>query len=166
MKDLGPLHHFLGMRVQHWPDRLFLSQHQYVLDILDRPGMAAYKPCSTPIDTNPKLSLTAGTPLSAADVADFRRLARALQYLTFTRADITCIIEQVFLYMHAPWDSHLATLKRILRYIRDTLHLGLRLRLCTVDKLVIYSDADWASCPDTHKPTSGYAVFIRDNLIS
>lgn len=93
MKDLGPLHHFLGMRVQHRPDRLFLSQHQYVLDILDRPGMAAYKPCSTPIDTNPKLSLTAGTPLSAADVSDFRRMARALQYLTFTREDITYIIE-------------------------------------------------------------------------
>jgi hypothetical protein len=35
MKDLGLLHHFLGMRVQHMLDGLFLSQHQYMLDILD-----------------------------------------------------------------------------------------------------------------------------------
>jgi hypothetical protein len=35
MKDLGELHHFLGMHVQHCGDGLLLSQEQYMLEILD-----------------------------------------------------------------------------------------------------------------------------------
>jgi hypothetical protein len=49
-------------------------------------GMAECKPCSTPVDTNPKVSATDGVPV--ADAFDFRSLAGALQYLTFTRPDI------------------------------------------------------------------------------
>jgi hypothetical protein len=75
MKDLGELHHFLGMQVQRTTSGLFLSQHQYMLDILDRAGMADSKPCSTPVDLNPKLSAD-GAPLS--DPTDFRSLAGAL----------------------------------------------------------------------------------------
>jgi len=163
MKDLGELHHFLGMRVQRRDGCLLLSQHQYMLDILDRAGMAQCKPCSTPVDTNPKTS-AAGAPVQ--DPSDFRSLAGALQYLTFTRPDIAYVVQQVCLHMHDPRETHLAALKRILRYVRGTLHLGLVLRPCQQEDLVVYSDADWAGCPDTRKSTSGYAVFLGDNLIS
>jgi hypothetical protein len=36
----------------------------------------------------------------------------------------------------------------------------------TRDDLVVYSDADWVGCPDTRKSTSGYAVYLGDNLVS
>ena len=75
MKDLGELHHFLGMEVQQRGDGLFLSQRQYMLDILARAGMAECKPCSTPVDCNPKLSAD-GVPVH--DATDFRSLASAL----------------------------------------------------------------------------------------
>lgn len=58
-------------------------------------------------------------------------------------------------------------MKRILHYIRGTLHLGLLLRLCsTQGSLVVYSYADWEGCPNTRKSTSGYVVFLGDNLVS
>jgi hypothetical protein len=164
MKDLGELHHFLGMHVQRSNDGLFLSQHQYMLDILDRAGMADCKPCSTPVDTNPKVAAADGAPVS--DATDFRSLAGALQYLTFTRPDIAYAVQQVCLHMHDPREPHLAALKRILRYVRGTLHLGLLLRPSAATDLVVYTDADWAGCPDTRKSTSGYAVFLGDNLVS
>jgi hypothetical protein len=68
--------------------------------------------------------------------------------------------------MHAPQEPHLAALERILRYICGTLDLGLLLRPSTTTDLVVYTDADWAGCPDTRRSTSGNAAFLGDKLIS
>jgi hypothetical protein len=68
--------------------------------------------------------------------------------------------------MHDRREPHLAALKRILRYVHDTLHLGLLIRPSSQHELTVYSDADWAGCPDTRKSTSGYVVFLGDSLIS
>lgn len=76
MKDLGQLHHFLGMHVQRCSSGLLLSQRQYMLDILDRAGMADCKPCTTPVDTNPKLAAD-GPPIQ--DAFDYRSFAGALK---------------------------------------------------------------------------------------
>jgi len=157
MKDLGILHHFLGMHVQHLGSNLFLSQQQYMIEILERAGMADCKSCLTPVDLNPKLSAE-GPPLSSTGATDFRSLAGALQWLTFTRPDISYAVQQVCLHMHDPRETHLAALKRILRYVRGTLHMGLLIRPST--------PADWAGCPDTRRSTSGYALFLGDNLVS
>ena len=68
--------------------------------------------------------------------------------------------------MHDPRDAHLQLLKRILRYIEGTSHLGLQLHVGSSSDLVAYSDADWAGCPDTRKSTSGFCVFLGTNLVS
>ncbi|WVZ70814.1 hypothetical protein U9M48_019451 [Paspalum notatum var. saurae] len=156
MKDLGELHHFL---VERSNGGLLLTQRQYMMDILKRAAMTDCKPCSTPVDTSPKLS-------ASQDATDFRSLAGALQYLTFTRPDIPYAVQQICLHKHDPWEPHLAALKRILWYVRRTLHLGLHLRPSSQCDLMVYSDADWAGCPVTRKSTSGYAVFLGDNLVS
>ena len=88
MKDLGQLHHFLGVTVESCPSGLLLHQRQYALDILERAGMTDCKPCSTLVDTQAKLSVDLGDPL--ADLTAYRSLAGALQYLTFTSPDPLC----------------------------------------------------------------------------
>jgi hypothetical protein len=50
MKDLGPLHHFLGITVERRPNGLFHHQRTYTLDILKRAVMADCKPCTTPVN--------------------------------------------------------------------------------------------------------------------
>jgi hypothetical protein len=68
--------------------------------------------------------------------------------------------------MHAPRTDHMLSLKRILRYVQGTLHYGLHLYPLLIEKLISYTDADWGGCPDTRRSTSGYCVFLGDNLIS
>jgi len=164
MKDLGPLHHFLGVAVQRHRDSVLLSQRQYTLDILARHGMSDCKPCSTPVDTCAKVPADAGP--SVADPTAYRSLVGALQYLTFTRPDIAYAVQQVCLHMHDPRETHLVAAKRILRYLQGTLSHGLVIPRTAPTQLRVYTDADWAGCPDTRRSTSGYAVFLGGSLVS
>nr|GEW64887.1 ribonuclease H-like domain-containing protein [Tanacetum cinerariifolium] len=73
--------------------------------------------------------------------------------------------ETVCLHMHDPREPHLSVLKRILWYIQGTLNYGLQLISSSTTDLVAYSDADWAGCPTTRRSTSGYYVFLGNNLL-
>nr|GEW46482.1 ribonuclease H-like domain-containing protein [Tanacetum cinerariifolium] len=56
-------------------------------------------------------------------------------------------------------DPHLASLKRVLRYVRGALDFGLQLDASIIGSLFAYNDADWAGCPTTRRSTSSYCVF-------
>nr|GEX60049.1 retrotransposon protein, putative, unclassified [Tanacetum cinerariifolium] len=45
-------------------------------------------------------------------------VAGSLQYLTFTRPDISYAVQPVFIYMHNPWEPYFSALKRILMYVQ------------------------------------------------
>lgn len=164
MKDLGPVHFFLGIQVRRTQTGFFLSQAQYANDVLERAGMTNCTPASTPVAVQGKVSTHAGTSLS--DPTQYRSIVGALQYLTLTRPDLTYAVQQACLHMHDPCDIHWALVKRILRYLHGTVDKGLQLRRSTTPTLVAYSDADWAGCPDTRRSTSGFCVFFGDSLIS
>jgi hypothetical protein len=163
MKDLGLLHHFLGITVECRSVGLFLHQHTYTLYILKRVVMTDCKPCTTPVDLQEKLAGDSEPPVE--DASQFRSIAGALQYLTFTRPDITYTVQPIFLHMHNPRELHLTAMKRILRYLQGMPDYGLLLRRSSGSDLVVYTDADWAGCPDTRRSTSGYVVFLGDNLV-
>lgn len=76
------------------------------------------QPSWTPVNTEPKLGVD-GDPIS--DPTLYMGLAGTLQYLTFTRPNISYDVQQVCLYMHDPRKPYFSALKRILRYVRGTL---------------------------------------------
>ncbi|GJZ66832.1 ribonuclease H-like domain-containing protein [Tanacetum coccineum] len=78
----------------------------------------------------------------------------------------TKLVQQVCLYMHDPREPYFAALKRIVRYVQDTLELCLHLYASATTSLVGYIDADWVGCPSTCRSTSSYCVFLGDNLLS
>ncbi|GJZ06154.1 ribonuclease H-like domain-containing protein [Tanacetum coccineum] len=138
---------------------MFLSQKKYAVEILERAGMVNCNPSRTPVDTKSKLGTT-------GDLILYRSLAGSLQYLTFTRPDISYVVKQVCLHMHDPPEPHFSALKRILRYVRGTLDYGLQLFSSSTTDLVAYSDSDWVGCPTTRRSTLGYCVFLGNNLLS
>nr|GEW51340.1 ribonuclease H-like domain-containing protein [Tanacetum cinerariifolium] len=120
------MHQPLGFRDPTHPDYC-----KYATEILKQAHMANCNPSRTPIDTESKLG-DDGDPVS--DPTLYRSLAGSIQYLTFTRPDISYAAQQLF---------SLSTFS-----------------------LVAYSDANWAGCPTTQRSTSGYCVFLGNNLLS
>jgi hypothetical protein len=68
--------------------------------------------------------------------------------------------------MSHPTNDHWSAVKRILCYLKHTIHHGLVLHHNTSFSLQAFSDADWAGCPDDPCSTTGYCIYLGRNLIS
>ncbi|XP_019151933.1 PREDICTED: uncharacterized protein LOC109148652 [Ipomoea nil] len=124
--------------------------------------MTDCKPLSTLIPLSKSLSHT--TDLYD-DPTQYWCLAGVLQYLTITRPNLSLAINQLCQHMHAPTITYWEQIKHVLRYVKETLSYGLRIRKSESRELHAFSDSDWAGCPEDRKSTSGYAVFLGSNLV-
>ncbi|KAM1354495.1 hypothetical protein PS2_028626 [Malus domestica] len=163
IKDLGPLHYFLGIQIIQHVDGLFLSQTKYVTDLLTKTEMLESESCATPCLPYNRLLLDDGKPFN--NPALYRSIVGALQYLTFTRPDIAFAVHQVCQFMHKPMESHYVAVKMILRYLKGTVKLGINYVPGSMD-LHAFSDADWAGDPNDRRSTTGFVVFLGHNPIS
>jgi hypothetical protein len=55
MKDLGLMHYFLCLEVWQSPERIFLNQGKYTVEILKRFNMLECKSVNTPMEAKLKL---------------------------------------------------------------------------------------------------------------
>ena len=149
----------------HWSNSgLLLTQQKYIQDLLVKANMHSASPVSTPSCPQTKLMIADGS--SFVDATQFRSIVGGLQYLSFTRPDISYSVNKVSQYMHQPTEKHWQAVKRILRYLRSTLTHGLLLHRSNTTQVSAYSDSDWASSLDDRKSTSGFCIFYSGNLIS
>ncbi|KAM1198584.1 hypothetical protein ACFX2I_009959 [Malus domestica] len=163
MKDLGPLHYFLGVEVKYVDDQMHLSQAKYALDLLQRTKFLDAKPISTPVSCGQKLSAYDGEAHDSPDL--YRSVVGALQYLTITRLDLSYAVNQVCQFMHSPKTTHWTAVKRILRYVKATYNHGLLYKPGNTH-LTAFSDADYAGNPDTRHSTGGFCIYLGSNLVS
>jgi hypothetical protein len=166
LKDLGDLHYFLGIEVTKNKDEILFSQSKYAMDILQRAGMSKCKAVATPLSSSEKLCAQGGDALGSADATAYRSIVRRLQYLTLTHPDLTFSVNKVCQYLHAPNTLHYTTVKRILRYVKGTIDLGLRITRSSSMLISGFADADWAGCLDDRRSTGGFAIFLGSNLVS
>jgi hypothetical protein len=141
LKDLGRLHYFFGIEVQHISNGIHLSQGKYASDVLHRVGMINYKLCTT-LCTSGKLRIGSGELLSSEDATRYRSVVGALQYLTLTRPDLSFSVHKVCQFLHAPTTDHWTAVKHILRYVKHTLRYGLKITKSLSMLVTAFTDSD------------------------
>jgi histone deacetylase 1/2 len=118
------------------------------------------------LSSSEQLSLIDGTPLGSEDNTQYRSIVGALQYLTLTHPDLAFSVNKICQFLHAPTTEHWTAVKRILRYVKDTLKLGITFTKSSSTLLSAFSDADWAGDLDDRRSTGGFAIFVGPNLVS
>lgn len=140
-----------------------MSQQKYASEILAKAGMSDCKPYASPMATKVVNSVVDDPPFSQPSL--YKSLVGALQYLTITRPDLSFTVNHLCQFLQNPLHSHFSVVKRLLRYLKGTLHHGLHF---TSGPLVLndFSDSDWASNVIDRRSTIGYCVFLGPNLVS
>nr|GFB42535.1 uncharacterized mitochondrial protein AtMg00810-like [Tanacetum cinerariifolium] len=108
-----------------------------------------------------------GLDLSGKSVNEtsYRGMIGSLMYLTATRPDIQFSTVQCARYQSNLKESHLIAMKRILRYLKGALTLGLYyLKYSGLDPKG-YSDSNYAGCNMDKKSTSGSCQILGGKLV-
>jgi hypothetical protein len=84
-------------------------------------------------------------------------------YLTASRPDIMFSVCMCARFQSNPKKAHLRAVKRILRYLKHTLSVGLWYPKGATFDLIGYSDSDYAGCKFDRKSTSGGAICLGDH---
>ncbi|GJW45476.1 putative ribonuclease H-like domain-containing protein [Tanacetum coccineum] len=143
MRAIGKLSFFLVLQVLQKKDGIFLSQDKYVGDILKKFGFL-----------------------------DLRSMIGSLMYLTALRPDIMFVVCTCARHLVTPKEWHLHAVKRIFRYLKGHLKLGLWYPKESPFDLVAYSDSDYGGASQDRKSTTkgsasgcGQVLWIQNQLL-
>ncbi|GKD62445.1 retrovirus-related pol polyprotein from transposon TNT 1-94 [Tanacetum coccineum] len=141
-----------------------LKKALYGLKQATRAWMDSCDPVDTPMVDRLKLD---EDPLSIPiDQTRFRSMVGSYMYLTASRPDLVFVVCMCARYQASPTKKHLEALKRVFRYLRETINWGLWYPKDTTMALTTYADADHAGCQDTQRSMSGSTQFLGDKLVS
>ncbi|GJZ42428.1 putative ribonuclease H-like domain-containing protein [Tanacetum coccineum] len=154
----------LCLQVKQEDDGIFISQDKYVGEILKKFGFSSVRTASTPMETNK--ALTKDEDGEDVDVHLYRSMIGSLMYLTSSRPDIMFSVCACSRFQVQPKVSHMNTVKRIFRYLKDQPKLGLWYPKDSPLILEAFSDSDYAGASLDRKSTTGGCQFISSRLIS
>ncbi|XP_023737649.1 uncharacterized mitochondrial protein AtMg00810-like [Lactuca sativa] len=126
--------------------------------------MDGAKPVLTPLCSSETLKLDDGTP--RVDPTAYRKLVGSLQYLAFTRPDISFAVNKLSQFMHDPSQTHWQALKRLLRYLKGNLYHDLFLNRKSPLELTVFLDSDWGGVSTAGRSTTAYILYLGSNIIA
>lgn len=155
--------------------RMFLSQQDHAQKVLLKSCMSDSKHVDTPLASGAVLTQADSPDKSAHVTLEGERkwylgiLVSLLYLVAWTRPDLAYAVSKLCRFMHNPGQVHLTHLKRVLRYLKGTVHWGLKFDFSSTDyKSGVYGyfDAAHADCPDTRRTTMAYVFFLAGCPVS
>lgn len=164
MSDLGKMKYFLGVEVVQSNAGIFINQRKYANEVLERFNMKNCNPVRTPII--PGFKLVKDDTGTGVDATTYKQMVGSLMYLTTTRPDLAFVVSLISRFMEKPTELHQQAVKRVLRYIKGTADLGIFYKFSGEDKVMAYSDSDYAGDIEDRKSTSGYAFLLSSGAVA
>jgi hypothetical protein len=102
------------------------------------------------------------------DVTQYKQMVGSLMYLSVTRPDLMFGIGLISRYMEKPTTLHMQAIKRILRYVKGSVNLGIHYKRKAAgdERLMAYSDSDYAGDQDDRRSTSGYVFMLSEGAVA
>ena len=165
---VGSTIQFLGRNISHKGDCIDISLNTNDVDIiLEESGMTTCNPSPSPGVSHTKATTEDEAPLDHEQHKQNRRLVGKIQWLAYTRPDISYGAKELARSLQAPTQLDNKKLKHMIRYLKGTRYMrhNLRPKIQTQDKRIplnidTYTDANWASCETTRKSTTGFVLFF------
>lgn len=126
--------------------------------------MSECKRVHTPMNSSSFLYFKDRTPFE--DVTLYRDTVSKLQYLSFTRPDISFVVNKLSQYMHDTTQTRRSSIKLLMLYLQHSRNYGLKITRNTSPGLFIYSDVDWASEINNRTSTFGNILYFGQNTLS
>ena len=94
-------------------------------------------------------------------------LVGGLMYTLITRPDVATAVSICARYVQPPREAHLATAKRILRFLHHTRKTPLVYQFCgrALD-VKAFVDSSWGNDVDTRRSRFGYAIYVGKSLVA
>ncbi|XP_070021748.1 uncharacterized protein [Nicotiana sylvestris] len=119
---------------------------------------------TSPLDPYSKLQADVGPLMDNPTL--FRHLVGKLNYLTNTRPDLSFVVLTLSQYMQRPCQSHFFAALRVLKYLSTDPSQGILLSSTPDFSLLVFCDANWASCKDTRRLVSSFFITLGGSPIS
>ncbi|GJY80987.1 retrovirus-related pol polyprotein from transposon TNT 1-94 [Tanacetum coccineum] len=146
------------------PRGIFLNQSKYALETIKKYGIETNDPVDTPMVEKSKLD--EDPQGKAVDPTRYHIMIGSLMYLTSNRPNLAFFVCMCARYQAKPTEKHLHAVKRIFRYLRGTINMGLWYSNDSCIALIAFADADHAGCQDTRRSISGSMQLLGDRLVS
>ncbi|GJY62294.1 retrovirus-related pol polyprotein from transposon TNT 1-94, partial [Tanacetum coccineum] len=119
-----------------------IKHDEFEMKMLKKFELEDSKPMKTPKSTETKLMKDVEG--ESVDNTKYRGMIGSLLYLTASRPDIMFSVCLCARFQKDPKISHLEEVKRIFRYVKDTMHLGLWYPKGSGIETIVYADSDHA----------------------
>ncbi|GKD00654.1 retrovirus-related pol polyprotein from transposon TNT 1-94 [Tanacetum coccineum] len=155
MLMMGKMSFFLELQISQSPRGIFINQSKYALEILKKYGIESNDSVDTLMVKRTKLD--EDLLVMPVDPTCYRGMVSSLMYLTSSKPDLVFAVCMCARYQAKPTKKNLHAVKRVFRYLKRTINMGLWYSKDTGIALTAYAYADHVGCQDTRRSTSGSA---------